>query len=97
MDFTSRIIHSDRRGQIEHGSIHKPVHTSVTYAYKDARELAAVFQGSEFGYSYGRQTNPTVTALQDKISVMENGSATVAFSTGMAAIGSTLFSLLRKG
>ena len=97
MDFTSRIVHSDRRGQIEHGSIHKPVHTSVTYAYEDARELAAVFQGSEFGYSYGRQTNPTVTALQDKISVMENGSATVAFSTGMAAIGSTLFSLLRKG
>tara|TARA_B100000941_G_scaffold186183_1_gene133934 strand:+ start:634 stop:1854 length:1221 start_codon:yes stop_codon:yes gene_type:complete len=97
MDFTSRIVHSDRRGQIEHGSIHKPVHTSVTYAYEDARELAAVFQGSEFGYSYGRQTNPTVTALQDKISVMENGSATIAFSTGMAAIGSTLFSLLRKG
>ena len=97
MDFTSRIVHSDRRGQIEHGSIHKPVHTSVTYAYEDARELAAVFQGREFGYSYGRQTNPTVTALQDKISVMENGSATIAFSTGMAAIGSTLFSLLRKG
>jgi len=69
----------------------------VTYAYEDARELAAVFQGREFGYSYGRQTNPTVTALQNKISVMENGSATVAFSTGMAAIGSTLFSLLQRG
>ena len=97
MGFTSRIVHSDRQDQIEHGSIHKPIHTTVTYAYEDARELAAVFQGREFGYSYGRQTNPTVTALQNKISVMENGSATVAFSTGMAAIGSTLFSLLQRG
>lgn len=97
MGFTSRILHSDRHGKIEHGSIHKPVHTSVTYAYEDARQLAAVFQGKEFGYSYGRQVNPTVTALQDKISLMEGGSATIAFATGMAAIGSTLFSLLRAG
>ena len=42
--FTSTILHADRRGGIKHGSIHKPVHTSVTYAYDDARELAAVFQ-----------------------------------------------------
>lgn len=95
--FTSKIIHSDRRNVIEHGSIHKPVHTAVTYAYDDARDLAAVFQGREAGYSYGRQVNPTVTALQDKISLMEEGIATAAFATGMAAIGTTLFALLRKG
>ena len=70
MGFTSKIVHSDRQGQIEHGSIHKPVHTSVTYAYEDARELADVFQGKKFGYSYGRQTNPTVTALENKLSLI---------------------------
>ncbi len=91
------IVHSDRRDPIEHGSIHKPVHTAVTYAYDDARDLAAVFQGEKSGYSYGRQVNPTVTALQDKISLMEGGLATAAFSTGMAAIGTTLFALLRAG
>jgi len=95
--FTSKILHSDRRGGIEHGSIHKPVHTSVTFAYDDARELAAVFQGKQPGYSYGRQVNPTVTALQDKITLMEGGVATAAFATGMAAIGTTLFALLRSG
>ncbi len=97
MGFTSDILHSDRRGNIEHGSIHKPVHTAVTYAYEDARDLAAVFQGNAAGYTYGRQVNPTVTALQDKITLMEDGLATVAFSTGMAAIGTTLFALLRAG
>lgn len=95
--FASLILHADRRDPIEHGSIHKPVHTAVTYAYDDAHDLAAVFQGKKFGYSYGRQVNPTVTALQDKITLMENGIATACFGTGMAAIGTTLFALLREG
>ena len=97
MGFTSKIIHSDRRDLIEHGSIHKPIHTAVTYAYDDARDLAAVFQGKKSGYTYGRQVNPTVTALQDKITLMEEGIATAAFGTGMAAIGTALFALLRCG
>ena len=97
MGFTSKIVHSDRRDPIEHGSIHKPVHTAVTYAYDDARDLAAVFQGKKSGYTYGRQVNPTVTALQDKITLMEEGIATAAFGTGMAAIGTALFALLRCG
>ncbi|MBO6564791.1 MAG: aminotransferase class I/II-fold pyridoxal phosphate-dependent enzyme, partial [Pseudomonadales bacterium] len=95
--FTSTIVHTDRRDPIEHGSIHKPVHTAVTYSYDDARDLAAVFQGEKGGYTYGRQVNPTVTALQDKISMMENSLSTAAFGTGMAAIGTTLFALLRAG
>ena len=97
MGFTSKIIHSDRRDPIEHGSIHKPIHTAVTYAYDDSRDLAAVFQGKKSGYTYGRQVNPTVTALQDKITLMEEGIATAAFGTGMAAIGTALFALLRCG
>ena len=97
MGFTSKIVHSDRRDPIEHGSIHKPIHTAVAYAYDDARDLAAVFQGKKSGYTYGRQVNPTVTALQDKITLMEEGIATAAFGTGMAAIGTALFALLRHG
>lgn len=95
--FSSKLLHADRRGGVEHGSIHKPVHTAVTYAYDDARDLAAVFQGKAAGYTYGRQVNPTVTALEDKVTLMEDGVATAAFATGMAAIGTTLFSLLREG
>ena len=95
--FTSKIIHCDRRGPIEHGSIHKPIHTAVAYTYDDAQDLAKVFQGKQSGYTYGRQVNPTVTALQDKVSLMEGGLATAAFATGMGAIGTTLFALLRAG
>ncbi len=95
--FTTRIVHSDRLAPIEHGSLQKPIHATVAYGYEDARDLAAAFQGTKPGYTYGRQVNPTVEALQDKVTTMEGGVQTVCFGTGMAAIGSTLFSLLRAG
>ena len=95
--FTTTILHSDRQKSIEHGALHKPIHTSVAFGYKDARELAAVFQGKQPGYRYGRQGNPTVSALEDKITKMEEGHASICFATGMAAIGAVFQSLLRKG
>ncbi|MBY0570084.1 MAG: aminotransferase class V-fold PLP-dependent enzyme, partial [Burkholderiaceae bacterium] len=95
--FTTTILHSDRQKNIEHGSVHKPVHTSVLFGYKDARDLAAVFQGKQSGYRYGRQGNPTVSALEDKITSMEAGVSTITFATGMAAIGAVFQALLRAG
>lgn len=77
--------------------MHKPIHANVAYGYDDARDLAAVFQGRQKGYSYGRQINPTVEALERKISQMESSLSTVCFGTGMGAIGTMLFSLLRAG
>ena len=49
------------------------------------------------GYSYGRQVNPTVEALETKLNRMEQGLASVCFGTGMAAIGTSIFALLRRG
>ena len=95
--FTTKIVHSDRLDVIEHGSLHKPIHATVAYGYDDAQELARVFQGKEAGYTYGRQVNPTVEALQTKVTKMESGLQTVCFGTGMAAIGTMLFALLRNG
>jgi O-acetylhomoserine (thiol)-lyase len=95
--FTTSILHSDRESVIEHGSLHKPLHLSVAYGYRDARELANVFQGKSQGYAYGRQGNPTAAALEEKVNRMEDGVATVCFGTGMAAIGAIMLALLRDG
>jgi O-acetylhomoserine (thiol)-lyase len=95
--FTTTVLHSDRQKAIEHGSLHKPIHTAVAFGYQDARELAEVFQGKKQGYRYGRQGNPTVSALEDKITRMEDGFATLCFATGMAAIGALAQGLLRDG
>lgn len=95
--FNSTALHSDREGKPEHGVLHKPVHPSVAFAYEDARELAEVFQNKRKGYAYGRQNNPTIEALAQKVTKLEQGLSTVIFGTGMAAIGSTILSLLRQG
>ena len=95
--FTTAILHSDADAGIEHGALHKPLHLSVAYGYKDARDLAAVFQGTAQGYVYGRQGNPTSGALEAKVTKMEGGAATVCFATGMGAIGAVMLSLLREG
>ena len=94
--FTTTLVHSDRRSTIEHGAIHKPLHPSSEYAFADARELAAVFQGKA-GFTYARQGTPTTQALETKITQMEGGTNTVTFATGMAALNATFFTLLRAG
>ncbi len=95
--FSTAILHSDADAGVEHGALHKPLHVSVAYGYKDARDLAAVFQGRTQGYVYGRQGNPTSAALEAKITRMEGGIASVSFATGMGAIGATMLALLREG
>jgi len=95
--FTTSILHSDRDAPIEHGALHKPIHTSVAFGYRDARDLAAVFQNRASGYAYGRQGNPTTAALETKVTAMEEGVATVCFATGMAAIAAALLALLKAG
>ncbi len=73
------------------------MHVAAAYGYPDAHDLARVFKGEMPGYSYGRQGNLTATALESKVTKMEQGVGTVVFSTGMAAIACTFLALLRAG
>ena len=94
---TTRLLHADRLGGVEHGAVHKPMHTSAAFSHPSARDLVAVFQGEQAGYVYARQGNPTGAALEAKISMLERARASACFSTGMAAIAAVLVALLQKG
>ena len=95
--FTTTLLHSDRLQKPEHGALHKPIHTSVTYGYDDVQDLVDVFQNKVSGYAYSRQGNPTVSALEHKVTQMENGFGTIAFATGMGAISATMLALIKHG
>jgi O-acetylhomoserine (thiol)-lyase len=95
--FTTTILHSDRLLKPEFGALHQPIHTAVTWGYDDVQGLVNVFQNKVKGYAYSRQGNPTTTALEHKVTQMEQGIATVTFSTGMAAITATVLALIKKG
>ncbi len=74
-----------------------PVVHSVSYGYHDLDVWYDVAIGRETGHIYSRNTNPTVDVFEEKLRQMEGGEAATSFSTGMAAISNTLFSLLSPG
>jgi cystathionine gamma-synthase len=74
-----------------------PVVHSVSFGYDDFDEWYAVATGGAPGHIYGRNTNPTVAAFEDKVRLLEGGEAATSASTGMAAISNVLFTLLRPG
>lgn len=95
---TTANVHADRAFGVAHGGIHMPIHTSVQYGFERAEDLIGVFQGTLKGaYNYARQGTPTSAALEAKITALEQGSGTICFATGMAAITATMLTLLRAG
>jgi len=96
-DTITRLLHADRLGSVEHGAVLKPLHIATAYGYPTAGELTEVFQGRKSGHVYGRQGNPTTSALEVKISLLEDAVGTVCFATGMAAICGSMTALLKKG
>src|SRR6267154_4543396 len=74
-----------------------PVAHSVSYGYRDLEEWLAVAKGEKTGHIYGRNTNPTVAAFEEKVRELEGAEAATSFSSGMAAISNTLFTLLSPG
>ncbi len=96
--FTADIVHTDRRFGAEHGSLQKPIHTAVQYGFDRVDDLVGVFQGTTKGaYAYARQGTPTTSALEARLTRMEQGVGTICFATGMAAITAVFLTLLRAG
>ncbi len=74
-----------------------PVVHSVSYGYEDLDYWYDVALGKESGHIYSRNTNPTVEVFEEKMRQLEGAEAATSFSTGMAAISNTLYSLLKPG
>ncbi len=79
------------------GATQVPVVHSVSYGYDDVDEWLQVALGEKTGHIYGRNSNPTVTAFEEKTRQLEGAEAATSASTGMGIISSTLFALLSPG
>lgn len=79
------------------GATQIPVVHSVTFGYEDVDTWFDVAIGKQEGHIYSRNTNPTVEVFEEKMRILEDAEAATSFSTGMAAISNTLFTLLSPG
>ncbi len=87
----------DAQTGMHHSGIHIPLDYSLTFHYEKSEDLVGAFQGSKKGFTYSRAGSPTVNALEEKITLMENGLGTVSFASGMSALATTFLSLIKKG
>lgn len=79
------------------GATQVPVVHSVSFGYKDVDEWLRVALGEEEGHIYGRNSNPTVHAFEEKVRIMESAEAATSAATGMGIISSALFAFLTPG
>lgn len=93
----TKAVWAGEKDYLVHGATQVPVVLSVAYGYDDIDEWYEVAIGKKKGHIYGRNTNPTVQALEDKVKILEGAEAATSFSTGMAAISNTLATFLVPG
>lgn len=91
MGFATKQVHAGVTPDPVTGSILTPVYQTTTYVQDSVDEYLAK------GFSYSRTANPTVAALESKITILEEGAACTCYATGMAGIQAVLQATLSAG
>lgn len=95
--FATQAIHHGYDASQHGGSLNPPVHFSSTFTFQNAQHGADLFSGEQQGHFYSRISNPTLSVLEDRLAALENAEAGLAVASGIAAITSTLWTLLQAG
>lgn len=74
-----------------------PVHRTSSYLFKNTEHAANLFALKEFGYIYTRIGNPTQEILEQRVTALEGGVASVALSSGTSAVFYAIINLACAG
>ncbi len=91
MRFTTKQIHAGVSPDPVTGSILTPIYQTTTYVQESVDQYMAK------GFSYSRSANPTVSALEAKLTELEGGAATTCYGTGMSAVQAVMLAFLSAG
>ena len=95
---STRSVHEAEPLDPQTGSVTTPIYETSTFGFKKAGDVPIAVGGfGEKGYTYSRWENPTVVTLERKLAAFEHGAEGAAFSSGMAAISTSIFAFLKKG
>ncbi len=97
LGFDTLQIHAGTAPDTATGARQVPIYQTTAYVFRDADHAAKLFNLQEVGYIYSRLTNPTVSALANRICALEGGSGAVCCSSGHAAQIMALFPLMGPG
>ncbi len=74
-----------------------PIYASTSYVFHNSQHAADRFALKDAGNIYGRLTNPTQSVFEERIAVLEGGTAALAVSSGAAAVNYTIQALAKTG
>ena len=74
-----------------------PIYQTTSYVFHNCQHAADRFGLRDAGNIYGRLTNPTQDAFEQRIAKLEGGSAALAVASGAAAIDYTIRALAKTG
>ena len=97
MHLETKLLHGAYAPDEKTGATAPPIFQSSAFAYESAEELEAVFAGRGAGYVYSRINNPTLDRFEKRMTVLEDGLASVSCASGMAAISTTALALAGSG
>ena len=95
--FDTLAVHAGTEPDAATGARQVPIYQSTSYVFRDADHAARLFNLEEVGYIYSRLTNPTVSALANRVTALEGGAGGIACSSGHAAQIMALFPLMSPG
>ena len=92
--FDSRVIHDALSPEKWEGATLPPIFQSASSLHATAESLSDTFSGKKQDHIYMRLSNPTNAVFEEKIALLENGTACVVTASGMAAVTNTCMALL---
>ncbi len=95
--FDTLQVHAGNTPDAATGARQVPIYQTTAFVFKDAAHAARLFNLEEVGYIYSRLTNPTVSALAERIVALEGGVGGICCSSGHAAQIMALFPLMMPG
>ena len=95
--FETRAIHAGSFPDPSTGARSTPIYQTTAYTFDSTEHAASLFNLQNFGFTYTRLGNPTVSVLEEKMANLENGRAAVACSTGHAAQLLSIHPLMMPG
>jgi O-acetylhomoserine (thiol)-lyase len=97
LGFDTLAIHAGTAPDPATGARQVPIYQTTAYVFRDAEHARKLFGLQEIGYIYSRLTNPTVSALADRVCALEGGAGAICCSSGHAAQIMALFPLMGPG
>src|SRR6266545_3450280 len=95
--FDTLCLHAGQIPDAATGARAAPIYQTTSFVFDSADHAASLFNLQTFGNVYSRISNPTVSALEERVAALEGGRAAVAAATGMAAQMAALLTLAQQG